>query len=69
MPEQATFGDFILGLEGLAILRSWMSDPTTVTGLAVMSLSPHRSCWSIWVPGFQGPLAFLISGETSLSFR
>ena len=31
MPEQATFGDFILGLEGLAILRSWMSDPSTVT--------------------------------------
>ena len=31
MPEQATFGDFILGLEGLAILRSWMSDPVTVT--------------------------------------
>ena len=31
MPEQATFGDFILGLEGLAILRSWMSDPATVT--------------------------------------
>ena len=30
MPEQATFGDFILGLEGLAILRSWMSDPATV---------------------------------------
>ena len=31
MPEQATFGDFILGLEGLAVLRSWMSDPATVT--------------------------------------
>ena len=31
MPEQATFGDFILGLEGLAILRSWMSDPAIVT--------------------------------------
>lgn len=31
MPEQATFGDFILGLEGLAILRSWMSAPATVT--------------------------------------
>ena len=31
MPEQATFGDFILGWEGLAILRSWMSDPAIVT--------------------------------------
>ncbi len=28
--QQATFGDFILGLEGLAILRAWMSDPATV---------------------------------------
>lgn len=31
MSEQATFGDFVLGLEGLAILRSWMSNPSTVT--------------------------------------
>ena len=31
MSDQATFGDFVLGLEGLAILRSWMSDPATVT--------------------------------------
>ena len=27
MVEQPTFGDFILGVEGLAILRSWMTDP------------------------------------------
>ena len=30
MTEQATFGDFVLGLEGLAILRSWSLDPVTV---------------------------------------
>ena len=30
MAEQATFGDFVLGLEGLAILRSWLVDPVTV---------------------------------------
>ena len=31
MADQARFGDFILGLEGLAILRSWISDPATVS--------------------------------------
>ena len=30
MVEQPSFGDFVLGLEGLAILRSWIVDPTTV---------------------------------------
>ena len=30
MVEQPTFGEFVLGLEGLAILRSWMTDPLTV---------------------------------------
>ena len=30
MVEQPTFGDFILGVEGLAILRSWMTDTSTV---------------------------------------
>lgn len=30
MGEQPTFGDFVLGLEGLAILRSWMTDPEGV---------------------------------------
>jgi len=30
MPDQPTFGEFILGLEGLAILRSWMTNPKTV---------------------------------------
>ena len=27
MTEHPTFGEFVLGLEGLAILRSWMIDP------------------------------------------
>ena len=30
MAEEATFGDFILGMEGLAIMRAWMVDPVTV---------------------------------------
>ena len=30
MNEHPTFGEFVLGLEGLAILRSWMTDPLTV---------------------------------------
>ena len=30
MGDQPTFGDFVLGLEGLAILRSWMTDPQMV---------------------------------------
>ena len=30
MTERATFGDFILGFEGLGILRSWMLDPAAV---------------------------------------
>ena len=30
MAEQPSFGDFVLGFEGLAILRSWMVDPVTV---------------------------------------
>ena len=30
MVDHATFGGFVLGLEGLAILRAWMSDPVTV---------------------------------------
>ena len=34
MAEQATFGDFVLGLEGLAILRSWMLDSVTVKARA-----------------------------------
>ena len=29
--EQTTFGDFVLGLEGLAILRAWMADSDIVT--------------------------------------
>ena len=30
MGERATFGDFVLGLEGLGILRSWLLDPAAV---------------------------------------
>ncbi len=30
MTERATFGDFILGFEGLGILRAWMLDPAAV---------------------------------------
>ena len=30
MDEQPTFGDFVLGLEGLAIMRAWDVDPITV---------------------------------------
>ena len=30
MNDQVTFGDFVLGLEGLAILRAWMSDSEVV---------------------------------------
>lgn len=31
MDDQVTFGDFVLGLEGLAILRAWMADSDIVT--------------------------------------
>ena len=34
MVEQATIGDFVLGLEGLAILRSWMVNSATVKARA-----------------------------------
>ena len=34
MGEQPTFGDFVLGLEGLAILRAWMTDPQAVKARA-----------------------------------
>ena len=30
MDDQVTFGDFVLGLEGLAILRAWMADSHTI---------------------------------------
>ena len=30
MDEKPTFGDFIMGVEGLAILRSWLEDPLRV---------------------------------------
>ena len=34
MADQPTFGDFVLGLEGLAILRAWSVDPATVVSRA-----------------------------------
>ena len=34
MADQPTFGDFVLGLEGLAILRAWTVDPKTVASRA-----------------------------------
>ena len=34
MGDQPTFGDFVLGLEGLAILRAWMADPAIVKARA-----------------------------------
>ena len=34
MADQVRFGDFILGLQGLAILRSWMLDLATVRARA-----------------------------------
>lgn len=30
MPVHTTLGDFILGLQGLAVMRSWWTDPATV---------------------------------------
>ena len=34
MANQPTFGDFVLGIEGLAILRAWSVDPATVASRA-----------------------------------
>ena len=34
MADQPTFGDFVLGLEGAAILRAWGVDPATVVSRA-----------------------------------
>ena len=34
MADQPTFGDFVLGLEGVAILRAWTVDPATVASRA-----------------------------------
>ena len=34
MADQPTFGDFVLGLEGVAILRAWGVDPATVVSRA-----------------------------------
>ena len=44
MADQPTFGDFVLGLEGLAILRAWTVDPKTVVSRAdsIASIVAHR---------------------------
>ena len=42
MAGQAKFGDFILGLQGLAILRSWMLDFATVKARAQQMLEISR---------------------------
>ena len=50
MTDQAKFGDFVLGLEGLAILRSWISDPATVNARSqkIVSISKEleEAPWS-----------------------
>ena len=55
MAEQATFGDFILGLEGLAIMRSWMVDPVTVRSRArkIVEVAAHldEEPWSTPIAG------------------
>ena len=44
MADQPTFGDFVLGLEGVAILRAWGVDPATVVSRAasIASIVAHR---------------------------
>ena len=48
--QQPTFGELVLGLEGLAILRSWMLDPVTVKMRAgkIVEIAKHlnESPWS-----------------------
>ena len=50
MNEHPTFGEFVLGLEGLAILRSWMTDPLTVKArskeIAQIANQLDESPWS-----------------------
>ena len=54
MADQPTFGDFALGLEGLAILRAWSVDPATVVSRAdsIASIVERRgeAPWSAPVP-------------------
>ena len=60
MVEQPTFGDFILGVEGLAILRSWMMDPSTVKARSkkIVEIVAQREeePWANPIIG-EGPLA------------
>ena len=50
MNEHPTFGEFVLGLEGLAILRSWMTDPLAVKArskeIVEIANQLHESPWS-----------------------
>lgn len=50
MPDQVRFGDFILGLQGLAILRSWMLDLATIRARAqkILEISDdyEKAPWS-----------------------
>ena len=59
MVEQPTFGEFVLGLEGLAILRSWMTDPQTVkarsTKIAELVRRLEEAPWSNPVAGIERP--------------
>ena len=57
MVEQSTFGEFILGLEGLAVLRSSLLDPSTVSLRAenILEIAKHReeSPWSNPIVGIE----------------
>ena len=57
MAEQPTFGEFVLGLEGLAILRSWMTDPSTVKArskkIAEIAQRLDEAPWSNPVAGIE----------------
>ena len=57
MVEQSTFGEFILGLEGLAVLRSSLLDPSTVRLRAenILEIAKHReeSPWSNPIVGIE----------------
>ena len=57
MSEHPTFGEFVLGLEGLAILRSWMTDPATVKARSKMIAEIVRQLekppWSNAIEGME----------------
>ena len=53
MTNRVRFGDFILGLEGLAILRSWLLDPSSVIASRNRIL---RTIQGIEDPSFSKPI-------------